>query len=186
MFLLQPCILCVTRIRFTHIFMSPAGPKAVAGLDEEAEAPPDRPHSRQPEFREECRISGGSGDRPSVKDRVQRKSRTQKAEPKAPPFFMTSSDDAPYRRYPDRSRSPDRNGALRYPRAPRFQVISNLRLVSDCLTGSVPPQACSSSTSVPLKSFGCRNSTGLSWAPIFGSPSPSTRIPSAFSRSRAA
>src|SRR5260370_22229925 len=38
----------------------------------------------------------------------------------------------------------------------------------------------SSSISVPQKSFGWRNSTGLSWAPSFGSPSPSTRA----SRSR--
>ena len=37
--------------------------------------------------------------------------------------------------------------------------------------------ACSSSTSVPLKSLGCRNSTGLPCAPILGSPSPSTRAP---------
>ena len=28
---------------------------------------------------------------------------------------------------------------------------------------------------MPWKSLGCRNSTGLSWAPIFGSPSPNTR-----------
>src|ERR1700687_5623176 len=41
-------------------------------------------------------------------------------------------------------------------------------------------QACSNSTSVPKKSFGCRNNTGLPWAPILGSPSPSTRAPSAF------
>src|SRR5215813_14613971 len=34
--------------------------------------------------------------------------------------------------------------------------------------------ACSNSIKVPTKSFGCRKSTGLSWAPIFGSPSPST------------
>src|SRR5262249_41023 len=46
-------------------------------------------------------------------------------------------------------------------------------------------QACSSSTSVPRKSLGCRNSTGLPWAPILGSPSPSTRAPSALRRSRA-
>ncbi len=44
---------------------------------------------------------------------------------------------------------------------------------------------CSSSTSVPQKSFGCRNRTGLLCAPSFGSPSPSTRMPSAFSFSRA-
>ena len=47
-------------------------------------------------------------------------------------------------------------------------------------------QACSSSTSVPLKSLGCRNSTGLPCAPILGSPSPSTRAPAALSLSRAA
>ena len=47
-------------------------------------------------------------------------------------------------------------------------------------------QACSSSTSVPVKSLGCRNSTGLPWAPIFGSPSPNTRAPAAFRWSRAA
>ncbi len=48
-----------------------------------------------------------------------------------------------------------------------------------------PGHACSSSTSVPQKSFGCRNRTGLPWAPIFGLPSPSTRAPSALSLSRA-
>ena len=48
------------------------------------------------------------------------------------------------------------------------------------------PQTCSSSISVPLKSLGCRNSTGLPCAPIFGSPSPSTRAPAASKRSRAA
>lgn len=47
-------------------------------------------------------------------------------------------------------------------------------------------QTCSSSTSVPQKSFGWRNSTGLPWAPIFGSPEPITRAPWAFSWSRAA
>ena len=47
-------------------------------------------------------------------------------------------------------------------------------------------QTCSNSTRQPLKSFGCRNSTGLPCAPIFGSPEPSTRAPAAFSRSRAA
>src|SRR5688572_25566363 len=47
-------------------------------------------------------------------------------------------------------------------------------------------QACSISTRVPQKSLGCRNSTGLPWAPILGSPSPSTRAPAALSRSRAA
>src|SRR5579863_9334970 len=45
---------------------------------------------------------------------------------------------------------------------------------------------CSISISVPAKSFGCKNRTGLPWAPIFGSPSPSTRAPLALSRSRAA
>src|SRR5215469_17417843 len=49
-----------------------------------------------------------------------------------------------------------------------------------------PVHACSSSISVPRKSLGCRNSTGLPWAPVFGSPSPSTRAPAAFNRSRAA
>src|SRR5215472_18210324 len=49
-----------------------------------------------------------------------------------------------------------------------------------------PPHACSSSTNVPRKSLGCRNSTGLPWAPILGSPSPNTRAPSALRRSRAA
>ncbi len=34
--------------------------------------------------------------------------------------------------------------------------------------------------------LGCRNSTGLPWAPIFGLPSPRTRAPCAFSLSRAA
>src|SRR6266446_3745583 len=38
-------------------------------------------------------------------------------------------------------------------------------------------QACSSSIRVPQKSFGCRNNTGLPWAPIFAWPSPSTRAP---------
>ncbi len=38
-------------------------------------------------------------------------------------------------------------------------------------------QACSNSTSAPLKSFGCRNRTGFPCAPIFGFPSPSTRAP---------
>src|SRR3546814_4917994 len=47
-------------------------------------------------------------------------------------------------------------------------------------------QACSISMRVPQKSLGCRNSTGLSWAPILGSPSPSTRAPSPLRRSRAA
>jgi hypothetical protein len=46
--------------------------------------------------------------------------------------------------------------------------------------------ACSISTSVPQKSFGCRNSTGLPCAPIFGLPSPSTRAPCDLSLSRAA
>ena len=41
--------------------------------------------------------------------------------------------------------------------------------------------ACSSSTRVPRKSLGWRNSTGLSWAPILGLPSPSTRAPVALS-----
>ena len=36
------------------------------------------------------------------------------------------------------------------------------------------------------KSFGCRNSTGLPCAPIFGSPSPSTRMPCPRNASRAA
>src|SRR5262245_20338684 len=49
-----------------------------------------------------------------------------------------------------------------------------------------PLYACSISTSVPQKSFGCRNSTGLPCAPILGLPSPSTRAPSALSLSRAA
>src|SRR5258705_7905800 len=47
-------------------------------------------------------------------------------------------------------------------------------------------QACSISTSAPEKSFGWKNSTGLPWAPIFGTPSPSTRAPSLISLSRAA
>ena len=47
-------------------------------------------------------------------------------------------------------------------------------------------QACCSSTRVPLRSFGCRNNTGMSCAPIFGSPLPSTRRPAALSWSRAA
>jgi len=47
-------------------------------------------------------------------------------------------------------------------------------------------QTCSSSTSVPQKSLGCRNNTGLPWAPIFGSPSPRTRAPAFSSLSRAA
>ena len=46
--------------------------------------------------------------------------------------------------------------------------------------------ASSSSISVPEKSFGLRKTTGLPCAPIFGSPSPSTRAPSRSSRSRAA
>lgn len=45
---------------------------------------------------------------------------------------------------------------------------------------------CSSSTSVPQKSFGCKNSTGLPCAPIFGWPSPSTRAPDFTNLSRAA
>lgn len=45
--------------------------------------------------------------------------------------------------------------------------------------------ASSNSTSVPQKSFGWRNKTGLPWAPILGSPSPSTRAPSPVKRSRA-
>src|SRR3984957_17371686 len=47
-------------------------------------------------------------------------------------------------------------------------------------------QACSISTSAPEKSFGCRNNTGLPWAPIFGTPSPSTRAPCLIRMSRAA
>jgi len=47
-------------------------------------------------------------------------------------------------------------------------------------------QTSSSSTSVPVKSLGCRNRTGLPWAPILGAPSPSTRAPLACSLSRAA
>src|SRR5262249_45714476 len=46
--------------------------------------------------------------------------------------------------------------------------------------------ACSSSTSVPLKSLGCRNRTGLPWAPVLGSPPPSTRAPAARRLLRAA
>src|SRR3954466_16165047 len=49
-----------------------------------------------------------------------------------------------------------------------------------------PSTACSSSTSVPQKSFGCRKSTGLPCAPIFGSPPPRTRAPAATSRPQAA
>ena len=52
--------------------------------------------------------------------------------------------------------------------------------------GSPFSYACSSSIRVPAKSFGCRNSTGLSCAPSLGSPSPRTRAPLARSRSRAA
>src|SRR5450432_2178733 len=47
-----------------------------------------------------------------------------------------------------------------------------------------PAHACSSSMSVPRKSLGWRNNTGLPWAPILGSPSPSTRAPAAFRWSR--
>src|SRR5258708_582539 len=47
-------------------------------------------------------------------------------------------------------------------------------------------QACSISTSAPEKSLGWKNSTGLPWAPIFGTPSPRTRAPSLIIRSRAA
>ena len=43
----------------------------------------------------------------------------------------------------------------------------------------------SSSISVPQKSFGWRNRTRVPCAPIFGSPSPSTRAPEASSLSRA-
>src|SRR5262249_52771869 len=46
--------------------------------------------------------------------------------------------------------------------------------------------SCSSSIRVPQKSLGSRNSPGLPGAPVFGSPSPITRAPSAFRRSRAA
>ena len=42
-------------------------------------------------------------------------------------------------------------------------------------------QTCSISISAPVKSFGCKNSTGLPWAPVFGFPSPSTRAPLALS-----
>ncbi len=41
-------------------------------------------------------------------------------------------------------------------------------------------QACSSSTKVPSKFFGCKNSTGFPCAPIFGSPLPMMRAPSSF------
>ena len=50
-----------------------------------------------------------------------------------------------------------------------------LQVATDC-AASYP---CSISINVPQKSFGCRNSTGLSCAPIAGSPLPSTRAPSA-------
>src|ERR1700730_8141046 len=46
--------------------------------------------------------------------------------------------------------------------------------------------ASSSSTRVPQKSLGWRNSTGLPWAPILGSPGPNTRAPCDVNRSRAA
>src|SRR6185437_3018387 len=55
-----------------------------------------------------------------------------------------------------------------------------------CGDGVGHVQACSISTRAPEKSFGCRNSTGLPWAPIFGTPSPSTRAPSLIRMSRAA
>src|SRR5690606_27881217 len=47
-------------------------------------------------------------------------------------------------------------------------------------------QTSSSSISVPSKSLGCRNSTGLPWAPVLGVPSPSTRAPPAVSVAAAA
>src|SRR5690606_9444431 len=47
-------------------------------------------------------------------------------------------------------------------------------------------QACSSSTSVPFRSFGCRKTTGLPCAPIFGLPVPVMVTPSAFIFSQAA
>ena len=42
-------------------------------------------------------------------------------------------------------------------------------------TRAARPYTSSSSTNVPCRSFGCRNSTGLPWAPVFGSPEPVTR-----------
>src|SRR5215831_19584106 len=71
--------------------------------------------------------------------------------------------------------APRQHGEQRYP--PDQEVDGDGRAFA---------HSCSSSTKVPQKSFGCRNSTGLPWAPIFGSPSPSTRAPCALSVSRAA
>ncbi|MEY9691729.1 hypothetical protein ABH976_002875 [Bradyrhizobium ottawaense] len=50
----------------------------------------------------------------------------------------------------------------------------------------VRPYACSISTSAPEKSFGCRNSTGLPWAPIFGTPSVVAEHPRALLHQRVA
>ena len=56
--------------------------------------------------------------------------------------------------------------------------VARKEATTDCGRSSRPvPQACSSSTRVPQKSFGCRNSTGLPWAPILGSPAPRMRAP---------
>ena len=60
------------------------------------------------------------------------------------------------------SRVQERNALAAWGKTPQHNVV----------------QTCSISTSVPQKSFGCRNSTGLPWAPILGSPSPMTRAPS--------
>ncbi len=68
----------------------------------------------------------------------------------------------------------------------KVQSLNDGSLVMPASRHSFCCYACSISTSVPQKSLGCRNSTGLPWAPIFGSPSPSTRAPCALSLSRAA
>ena len=59
-----------------------------------------------------------------------------------------------------------------------MRAIEALPVVAgDQPTATAHRYTCSNSISVPLKSLGWRNSTGLPCAPIFGAPSPSTRAP---------
>ncbi len=111
------------------------------------------------------------------------------ARPPPPPRWSgspaASAGNAPARRHGCRARPcPRRPGCAGRSAAPRTWSGTRARHKAPRLPSAV--HACSSSIRQPLKSFGCRNSTGLPWAPVFGSPSPSTRAPLAFSRSRAA
>ncbi len=79
-----------------------------------------------------------------------------------------------------------RRGEFRFGRQRITIEFLRDHFVPSCLRGESSVQACSSSIRVPQKSLGWRKMTGLPWAPVFGSPSPSTRAPAAFIRSRAA